>query len=187
MATAEQARLMLSRFGVVRPQPPSDWSGPFPIPPAVERFYREVGPVDICVESYGNPFFLPRLAELWKFQAGYRWNGLSGEPIADWQDEWLVVADQGGDPFILSRSSGAVLHDEHGRGEWEPDEMFPDLVTMAVCLGQLGAVVVEAGPGFTDEDHRICPEWRDAAVAGLRALLGSSWAVERVLGALGWG
>ncbi len=182
MTTAEQARNLLSLSGDVRPQPPSDWSGPFPLPPIAERFYIEVGPANVCVESYGNPFFLPSLLKLWPFQSGYRWNGLSGEPVADWQDDWLVVAHQGGDPFILSRSSGAVLHDEHGRGVWEPGELFPDLFTMAACLGQLGAVVAEAGEAFTDEDCHIRLEWRDAAIAGLRSLLGTSRAAESVLG-----
>ena len=186
VATAEQARQLLSLSGVVRPQPLSDWTGAFPIPPAIERFYREVGPADVYIESYGNPFFLPSLSKLWQFQAGYRWNGLSGEPVADWRDDWLVVADQGGDPFILSRSSGAVLHDEHGRGMWQPGELFPDLYTMAACLGQLGAVVASAGECFTDEDCRIRPEWRDEALMGLRHLLGSPWAAEFVLGSLGW-
>jgi hypothetical protein len=187
MGTVERARELLLLSGEVRPQLPTDWSGPFPVPPVVEQFYRDVGPVDVCVGSYGNSFFLPSLARLWEFQAGYRWNGLSGEPITDWQDDWLVVADEGGDPFILSHTYGTVLHAKHGMGEWDPGELFPDLVTMAACLGQLGAVVLEAGERFTDEDCRIRPEWRDAAVAGLRQLLGSPSAAENVLETLGWG
>jgi hypothetical protein len=187
MATAEQARLLLARHGIVQPQPPSDWTGPFALPQAVERFYREVGPVDLFIRSYGNGFSLPGLARLWPHQAGYRWNGLTGEPVADWQDDWLVVADQGGDPFILSQSSGVVLHDVHGRGVWEPGELFPDLNTMAACLGQLGAVVASAGQDFTDEDCRIRPEWRDMALAGLRLLISSPTSAESVLSALDWG
>jgi hypothetical protein len=187
VATVEEARRLLSVSGIIRSQPPTDWAGPFPIPPAIEEFYREVGPADVCIESYGNSFFLPSLAKLWSFQAGYRWNGLSGEPVADWDDDWLVVADQGGDPFILSRKTGTVLHDEHGRGVWESGEMFPDLVTMAACLGRLGAVVVAAGEEFTDEDCRIRREWHDEAVSGLRVLLGSTSVAESVLASLGWG
>lgn len=187
MATAEEARRLLSASGVVRPQPPTDWCGPFPIPPELERFYWEVGPADVCVESFGNPFFLPSLARLWGRQAGYRWNGLTGVPVPDWPNDWLVVADHGGDPFILSQSSGAVLHDKHGRGGWVPGEMFPDLDTMAACLGRLGAVVAAAGEDFTDADCQIRPEWRDEAVAGLGRLLGSPLAAESVLHSLGWG
>jgi hypothetical protein len=187
VATVEDARRLLSASGSVRPQPATDWAGPFPIPPAIEEFYREVGPSDVCIESYGNSFFLPGLAKLWSFQAGYRWNGLSGEFLSGWNDDWLVVADQGGDPFILSRSFGTVLHDEHGRGVWEPGEIFPDLVTMAACLGCLGAVVTAAGEEFTDEDCHIRPEWRDQAVSSLCGLLGSQWAARSLLASLSWG
>ena len=187
MVTVEQARQLLSLLGVVRSQPPTDWSGTFPIPPALERFYGEVGPVDLSIEAYGNPFFLHSLAGLWPFQAGYRWNGMTGEPEAAWDDDWLVIGSQGGDPFILSRASGAVLYDQHGRGKWETEEMFPDLNTMAACLGQIGAVVAAAGKEFTDEECRIRPEWREAAAAGLQRLLGSRRAAESVLGTLGWG
>ena len=187
MVTAERARELLKPHGTVRPQMPSVWKGKIPLPAPVEQFFREVGPVDITIESYGNPFFLPRLAALWKFQAGYRWNGLSGEPIDDWDDDWLVVADQGGDPFILSRSSGTVLYAEHGAGAWEPCEMFPDLNTMAACLGQLGVVAVSAGEKFTDEDSLIRPEYRERALAGLGQLVPLSSDGDTILKSLGWG
>jgi hypothetical protein len=128
-----------------------------------------------------------RLATLWKFQGGYRWNGLSGQTIDNWEDDWLVVADQGGDPFILSRSSGTVLHAEHGVGAWLPGEIFPNLNTMAACLGQLGSVIVSAGEAFTDEDARIRPEHRKQALVGLRQLVGSTSEAESILVTLGWG
>ena len=67
MANAEQARQLLSQHGVLRPQPTTDWTGTFSLPETVERFYWEVGPVDVEIEGHGNPFFLPSLAELWPF------------------------------------------------------------------------------------------------------------------------
>ncbi|MBE1188267.1 hypothetical protein IH740_25570, partial [Escherichia coli] len=82
-------------------QPAADWQGDIALPAELERFYREVGPLDCTLESAGNPFFLPSLARLWQRQAGYRWHGISGERLSGWQDDWLVVADQGADPFIL--------------------------------------------------------------------------------------
>ena len=187
MVTAARARELLSVHGIVRPQPPDDWTGKFPRPTSVERFFQEVGPADITIEGYGNPYFLPRLAALWEFQAGYRWNGLTGQPIADWNDDWLVVADEGGDPFILSRASGSVLHALHGSGVWAPEVMFADLNTMAACLGHLGAVVVSAGEAFTDEDCLIRPEYHEQAFAGLLQLLDSSSEAESILERLGWG
>ena len=184
MATADRARELLARHGEVRPQPPSDWSGPFALPEALVRFYAEVGPADVDIEGHGNGFALPSLARLWERQAGYRFHGRTGEPLAGWSDDWLVVADCGGDPFILSRSAGAVLHDQHGRGAWGPTRMFPDLDTMAACLAALGAVVLGAGADFTDDDCVIRPEWRARAEVEL-TMLGARGSA-RVLTRLGW-
>jgi hypothetical protein len=186
MVPAELANRLLALHGEVRPQPASDWTGAFPIPPALERFYREVGPVNVTIEAHANPYFLPSLADLWQFQAGYRWNGL-GEPIEGWPDDWLVVADEGGDPFIFVRSSAVVLHAYHGEGEWDAGEMFPDLNTMAACLAHIGAIVLEAGDDFTEEDCSIRPKYRALASARLQELLRSKLEAESALGVLGWG
>jgi hypothetical protein len=187
MVTAEMARRMLALHGELRPQASADWSGTFAIPPAVERFYCEVGPFDVTIQAHGNPYFLPCLSELWMFQAGYRWNGLSGEPIEVWNEDWLVVADEGGDPFILERSSGVVLHAYQGEGLWDPTKMFPDLNTMAACLAQLGAIVLELGDEYTEEDCAIRPAFKALAATRFQELLGSKSDAETILGILGWG
>src|SRR5262249_40926371 len=137
MVTAKEAKRLLSLHGTVRPQQASDWKGTIALPPSAERFYVEVGPVDITIESHGNPYFFPKLGDLWQFQAGYRWNGQTGKPIKNWINDWLVIADEGGNPFILSRSSGSVSHATHGSGKWEPETLFPDINAMAACLGFL--------------------------------------------------
>jgi hypothetical protein len=76
MVTAEKAKALLTMHGPVRPQSPKDWKGGIDLPNPVARFFQQVGPVDITIESYGNPFFLPRLSGLWKFQRGYGWDGV---------------------------------------------------------------------------------------------------------------
>jgi hypothetical protein len=187
MVTAEVAKQLLALHGEVRSQPPLDWTGAFPIPPAVEQFYREVGPANVTIAAHGNPYFVPSLADLWQFQAGYRWNGLSGEPINDWPDNWLVVAAEGGDPFIFAGSSGAVLHAYHGEGDWDASEMFPDLNTMVAVLAQIGGIVLEAGGDFTDDDCSIRPKYHAQACARIQLFLGSKAEADAVLGALGWG
>mgnify|MGYP000036407319 CR=1 FL=1 len=113
-------------------QPAADWQGDIALPAELERFYREVGPLDCTLESAGNPFFLPSLARLWQRQAGYRWHGISGERLSGWQDDWLVVADQGADPFILETGSGRILFDLHGGRGWDPAPCFDDLWQ---CIG----------------------------------------------------
>ena len=186
MVPAEKAKSLLALHGAVRPQPPADWTGSFLIPPAVERFYREVGPADIAIQNHGNPYFLPSLANLWKFQAGYRWNGLSGQPIADWNDDWLVIADEGGDPFIFERTSSVVLYAYHGAGEWDAGEIFPDLNTMAACLAQIGAIKSDAGDRFLELDCSIRPAFRKLASARLKTLLGRKSKADAILSVLGW-
>jgi hypothetical protein len=187
MVSPQQARELLSLHGEVRPQSATEWTGAFFIPPRVEQFYRDVGPVDVTIDMHGNPYFLPRLSELWEFQAGYPWNGLTGETIEDWPEEWLVVAAEAGDPFILSLSHGVILHAYHGEGEWDAGLIFPDLNTMAACLAQLGAVVKEAGETFTDDHYSIRPEHRKRAAAELSKLLGYTTLAEYTLEILRWG
>lgn len=187
MVTAERARDLLALHGTLRPQLIADWAGEFPLPKTVEKFYQEVGPVDVYVRGYGNDYFFPKLGDLWNFQAGYRWNGLTNEIIEDWNDDWLVVAEEGGDPFICSRSTGVVLHAYHGEGVWDAHEMFPDINTLAACLGQLGAVRLSAGESFVDEEHCIREEHRTLALKQLAQLLGTNTKAQQVLDMLGWG
>jgi hypothetical protein len=145
MISAEEVRELLARHGTTASQKAGDWTGPFSLPHQLEDFFETVGPVDIGIEGYGNPYFLPRLAGLWEYQAGYRYDPDTGAALEGWDDDWLVVADEGADPFIFSRSKGSILFAHHGEGEWDPAELFPDLNTMAACLATLGLVVSEAG------------------------------------------
>lgn len=185
--STEQIRKLVAQHGKVAIQPPQDWKGPFPLPETLLRYYAEVGPVDVNIKSHGNAFHLPRLSKLWKFQAGYGWNDVAKQPFPDWDDDWLVIADQGGDPFILSRSTDKILFAEHGAGKWEPKELFPNPNTMAACLGLIGQVVVLAGDEFTDEDCQVVPEHREKAVAVLTDVLGTKAGAEDVLETFGWG
>ena len=184
---SSKACKLLAAHGEVRPQPPSDWRGTFPLPSALVNYYDLVGPVDITIEGYGNAYFLPSLARLWDFQAGYRWNGLSGEPIADWADDWLVIADQGGDAFIFDRASSKVLFAYHGEGVWEPEEWFPDVAAMAACLATLGSVIRAARHDFTDADCYVKPGHRARALIEIAEVLGSRSKAEAILAASGWG
>jgi hypothetical protein len=182
-----EARKLLAEHGEVRPQPVSDWKGAFPLAPQLAEYYNLVGPVDITVVGYGNPYFLPSLAKLWELQAGYRWNSLSGKAINDWKDDWLVVGDQGGDPFIFDRASSTVLVAHHGEGLWEPKEWFPNVIAMASCLAILGSVVRAAEDNFMDADFYVRQENRVRAVTRLTEVLGSRAKAEAIVGGAGWG
>jgi hypothetical protein len=185
MMLAEVALESLAKHGKLEAQPACDWTGKIPLPSIVAQFYHEVGPVDITIESYGNPWFFPRLSGLWEFQDGYLWNGFN-EPLPDWPADWLVVAGEGGAAFILSIARGVVLCGVHGPGLLTPDEVFPDLNTMAICLGKLGSIFAEAGNELTDEQCLIRPKYRDKALAELRRWLGSDAAATSAFSSLGF-
>jgi len=150
-------------------------------------FYEEVGPVDVTVESTGNPFFLPSLARLWDFQAGYHWHGQTGDRIPEWKDEWIVVMSNGGDPAIFDASTSRVLFAYHGAGAWEPDDWFPDLSTMALCIATLGTIVRSAGEDFMDDDFNIRPEYQEQAISELTRILGSQVEAEAIVVQAEWG
>lgn len=160
----------------------SNWKGSFPLPAAVEQFYQEVGPTNITIEAHSDLYFLPSLSGLWKFQAGYRWNGMTRKPIEDWNEDWLVIADAGGDPFIFDRSSAAILYAQHGEGEWSAVPLFPDLNTMAACLAELGAIVSNADGA----DSFLGPALHKRTLARLQDLIGAEAQAERILNVLGW-
>jgi hypothetical protein len=187
MVEESTVRSLLQRHGVVRSQPAQDWTGSFPLPVAVEAFYSGVGPVDVNVPGYGNDYFLPSLAGLWQLQAGYRWNGKTHGALPGWDDDWLVVAYEAGDPFIFSRSSGRILHAVHGQGDWEPGELFPDLLSMAASLAIMGGVVADAGADLTDSKGYVRVVHRKRAIRELGTVLGLPAVREDVLADLGWG
>ncbi len=54
---------------VLRPQLASDWLGEFLLPEPVAEYFAELGPVDVWIRGYGNPYFLPSLSGLWHYQA----------------------------------------------------------------------------------------------------------------------
>ena len=187
MTRSEDARERLAEHGEVRPQPTSDWAGSFPLPRALGAFYAEVGPVDVTVENYGNPFFFPSLARLWDLQAGYRWHGLTGDRLPEWHDGWIVVMTTGGDPTIFDVSTERVLFAAHGAGAWEPSECFTDLSTMALCIATLGAIVRDAGEGFMDDDFYVRPEHQERALLELSRILGSRSEAEAIMALAEWG
>ena len=124
MIPSSRVALLLEPFGQLTSQNALDWAGSFALPPEINAFYREVGPLDLDVPRYGNNYFMPRLADLWQYQVGYRFDGRNGDRLQDWNDDWLVVADCGADPFISSRSSGAISLAKHGEGAWQPRPIF---------------------------------------------------------------
>jgi hypothetical protein len=162
------------------------WKGDFALPEAIAEYYRDFGAFNLNIDSYGNDFFFPSLENLWKCQNGYRFHGITNERVEDWEDDWIVIADQGADPFIYSISTGKILFDYHGQGKWEPGETFSDLPSMINSLLILGEIVVGAGEDFTNEEGYINKRFIDSAKENLSHILNSKVETESVLDTFGW-
>ncbi|MBD2095269.1 hypothetical protein H6F90_08870 [Trichocoleus sp. FACHB-591] len=152
----------------------------------VARYYAELGPDDVTIDAYGNPFFLPSLAGLWEFQSGYRFHPKTMEPFTSWADDWLVVGHQGGAPFIFSRSSSRILYALHGRGVWDANELFESLEAMVTTFAIIGDVVVAAGDDLTDDETYLKGRYVKEVEERVMDVLGSKGEAETVLNSIGW-
>lgn len=166
---------LLKPFGTLSPQSPDEWVGDIPLPEVLADFYREVGPEHVEIDTIGDPFTFYPLSRLWDAQAGYRWNPNTGAHLVDWNEEWIVVARQGEDPFILDALTGAVLT-APGEDGWldrpdEPEVTFPDLAAMVQALAAVGMAYARYEDPFT-EDWNVKPELVNDVVAGLSTVMG---------------
>ena len=184
--TSEETRELLRRHGTCATQDATDWTGPFDLPDALREFYSDVGPLDVCIEGFGNPTTIYSLRKLWERQAGYRWNGLTNERIADWPENWIVIADEGADPYIFDTKTTRILFAQHGSGEWDADEIYGDINTMAACVATLGSIIVDPD-NFEDDDCNINPDCRIDAVDRLTNILGNKTEAESIVEMAGWG
>ncbi|MGB4811767.1 MAG: hypothetical protein WBP13_04710 [Methylophilaceae bacterium] len=154
---------LLAPSGHLQAQPATDWTGDMPLPqvladfyanigPMGETYHANIGPVGLTFNVGGNPVCVPPLAKLWKLQAGYRWHGLTGERLADWQDHWLVIAEQGGDPFILDTLSNEILFAFHGANSWIPQLIAPNLATAIGAIATVANTLDALGDDAYDDD-----------------------------------
>lgn len=190
-------RTLLAPWGELRPQPASDWQGTVPLPEALADFYAQVGPwgetyhaqvgpTGVSLDIGGNPVDIPPLHKLWQLQAGYRWNAVDGEPLADWSEHWLVIADQGADPFILDIASGEVLFAFHGAGAWAPKRLAATLDTAFGALATMANSMAELGDDAFDDSDELLATARTAVAAALAGYLGSADRAAQFLDVLEW-
>ena len=174
-----------ARFGCQRI---SDWKGSVPLPEEIQQYYEVLGPLDVTINGYGNPYHLPRLSKLWDYQKGYRYDTDTLELLPGWDEDWLVIADEGADPFIYSLETGLITVAQHGQGSWEPEDIFDSIEHMVTTFAILGSIVERAGcDGLTDENCNLLERWKSEAARQLATHLGSKRDADSILCLLGWG
>jgi len=184
MPNLQQLEQLLAPWGELRPQAASDWRGSRPLPEELTRLYEQigpwgqvfhasVGPVGSTLAVGGNPVCIPPLHKLFDLQAGYAWRSSPAEPLPGWPEHWLVIAEQGGDPFILDTLGGQVLFAFHGAGRWEPRPFAPDLLTAIGALATVANTHEALSEQELDPDDGLTPRGRARIMAELGRFLGS--------------
>jgi hypothetical protein len=185
LSTAKE--LLLKNFpdASLHAQSAEDWTGPFPLPSKIATYYAEIGTAQLEIWAYGNPWYLPSLAQLWDLQAGYCYHPETNERYDEWKDNWLVVAYDGGDPYIFDTDTEIILHDLHGQDLWNPKPILQDLGEMIAVFATLGCIGSRAGDSLTDV-RGMSPKFLEEASLALRGILGNEGRAVAVLERLGW-
>jgi len=178
-----QTKKYLENHGTCLSQSSEKWSGDIKLPQEVLDFYYFVGPNDIAIESSRGTIDIPSLSNLWDMQAGYRWNANTGELISGWESDWIVIASQGGDPYIYSK--GKILAAEHGCGDWTFVELYSDINTFMICSSILGSIM-KTSTDFMDEDCIILPKYVKLASDKLKEIINDDKKVSEILNFEEW-
>lgn len=62
--------------------------------------------------------------QLIEAQSGYAFNGITGEKITNWEENWVVIAQKEGDPYIfdlhkVGNGDCPIYKASHGAGKWK--------------------------------------------------------------------
>ncbi|MGO3891297.1 MAG: hypothetical protein ACTJHW_09995 [Paenalcaligenes sp.] len=193
MFTADTLRTLLEPFGQLRSQPPSEWTGQQALPTPLQEFYlqvgplgntyhEKVGPVGCTLTVGGNPVCIPPLSKLESLQAGYAWSTNPDDRLYGWNPNWLVIAEQGGDPFIYDHATGHVLFAFHGAGLWKPVLFANDLYTAIGAIACVATSYCELDEDQFD-DEALTETGYQTIRAHLAAALGSLDTAQQMLDA----
>jgi hypothetical protein len=191
-----ELKKLLAPWGELKSQPASDWTGEFALPAPIAAFYAEigplgetiyekVGPVGVNIDLGGNPVSLPPLYKLWGLQIGYRTHGITKERIADWPDDWLVIAQEGANPYIFKLSDNQIYFDLAG-GEWRLKWLASDIATAFGGLATLANARAALDEDSDFEDYEMLPAAREKCVAQLAKFLGDAEKAQAFVDTIEW-
>jgi hypothetical protein len=115
------------------------------LPTALSRAFSHLAPEEnLAVDMGTHALTLWAPQELIELQVGYRWHGFSGKRMPEWDERFVVFAEDGGDPLALrlDEPDGPVWLSHRGEGRHDFFEAASDLAGFFEAL----ALFVEA-PG----------------------------------------
>ncbi len=134
---------------------------PHPNPDAVQarfqradavEFYTTYNPTQLITSSPFGTLDIYPLDNLDHMQVGYATHGLTGEPVPEWPQGMLVIADADADPFILDPTrDGEIQFARHGQGTWDFFPIAPDITGLLILAWAWNQAETDLGDDF-DED-----------------------------------
>lgn len=110
-----------------------------PLPAPLARAFAHRAPLENAAVNLGShalTFWAP--TELIELQVGYRWHGFNGRRMREWDERYVVFAEDGGDPVAmrLDEPDGPVWIAPRGEGRYLFREAAPCLAAFygAVAL-----------------------------------------------------
>lgn len=95
------------------------------LPEIYLTFLKNFSPLNVYIrnENFHHGLTVYGAQDLIEGQSGYSFNSKTKAPIVDWPSHFLVIADDGGDPYCIKIGSSAhddsqVYTCEHGTGSW---------------------------------------------------------------------
>jgi hypothetical protein len=132
------------------------------LPREVEEYLGTAVPLqDVVLLTEADPVRLWGVGGLGRRQDGYSYNRMLQEDIDDWNPNLLVVADRGGDPYVVPLSGGhdgplQVQFAPHGAGTWR----FEPVCSLATFLVLSTAKHREMEIGDATGDHEAAEAFR---------------------------
>jgi hypothetical protein len=195
MKSFDLIRPLLEPWGMLKSQDASEWNGEISLPQIVYDYYRELGPwggtddknpgvMGLIISCGGNPVSLPPLQHLWSRQACYRWHGHTGARLRDWKDEWLLIATEGSNPFVLDMESGTV-HFALAGGPPEFELFAPNLPTAVGAIGTVGKAYKNLDESYFD-DFQLIASGKRRVIEELDRFLEGDFDAEKLIAAWRW-
>ncbi|MED5371804.1 MAG: hypothetical protein VX899_12360 [Myxococcota bacterium] len=169
-------------------QPKANWMGEKPLPGEIADMYASFGPVDLRLSYYPADLTVPQLRKLWGLQAGYAFDGATGELYANWPENWTVVGRAGDECiYVFNEEDGKVHQAKYKRLRWKSKPVWDSLGEYCVTVVALSKVCKELGPALVDADGKLTPDAADKALLELFELMGRDIdRAEGVLVRMGW-
>lgn len=134
------------------------------LPLELIRYIKDVVPYKhMCFSNIGNDICLYGVTHLSNKVNGYSFNPLTGENIEDWNPNWFIIGDEGGDPIIVDLNLAeqneqcSVYQAIHGCGEWNFREISSSISQFILCIACLHHALVgfDVGESIIDDEDEL--------------------------------